>query len=421
MIAATYDCGCVPGKITHGHPNCFESHSAKKIGPRYTRLRCQTTAPPPSCPYSDCCKPVRCGVPPSCGFPPSCGPPPNCNPPPSCGPPRTCGPPPSCGPPPRCDPPPSSCPPPSCYPPPSCSPPPTCYPPPSCGSPPSCGGVIPGCPNFDKIHNCWCSPEPPQLPDLPDDCTCGLKKEGCTINAQGECDPCSTQNQRVISQITKKGLPYKEIEAIINNNRMVIRMQKEVLEDDFDPPCDCPEGPGTGRNVAVKGSTSQCALASSKRCGDDIVYEMSDFSRPGYTHGGQNSMVKQSCDQNGKGGRTITLYPHPGVQNKTDEPEDREREKKEKRAMIEKAKAIRPIDLEENPNIFLLRIRKISNSSDGKHKLDFEFRTPRPWLTRKEPMKHPICGQLPAPQKQDHVIQDNTNFRPAHQQQNNPN
>lgn len=324
MIAATYDCGCIPGKITHGHPNCFESSSTEGTVPRYTLLRCQDTAPPPSCPNSDCCKSSGCGL------------------------------------------------------------------------PTSCGTAIPSCPNFDKIHYCNCSPEPPILSELSDDCACKLKEsDGCVINKEGQCDPCSTQKQeKVVSKIAKKGLPYKEIEAIINNNRMVIRMQKEPIEDEFEPPCDCPEGPGTHASVAIKGSTSKSALESAKRCGDDVIYEMTDFSKPGYTCGGQNSMLKQTCDQKGKTGRTITLYPHAGIEHKLPEdPDEKEKEKRDKRAAQDKAKAIRPIDLEENPNIFLLRIRKISNSSDGKQKFDLEFRTPRPWLKRQEPSKRPIQAQ----------------------------
>jgi hypothetical protein len=41
------------------------------------------------------------------------------------------------------------------------------------------------------------------------------------------------------SEIVEKGLPYKEIEAIINDNSMIVRMQTEAPQLEFDPSCDC--------------------------------------------------------------------------------------------------------------------------------------------------------------------------------------
>ncbi|KAL2729927.1 uncharacterized protein V1477_015738 [Vespula maculifrons] len=302
MIAATYDCGCMPPKITHLHPNCSKLFAPEQTQrQKCTVVRCQT-APPPSCPNSPCCKFLSRSA--------------------------------------------------------------------------TCRTAITSCPNFDKIHDCMCCSEPPRHSETPNDCKCEAeddKKEQCNPTDS------SVKKTEIVSRIVKKGLPYKEIEAIINNNRMVIRMQKEPVEDEFEPPCDCPDVPGRVQ------PTSSTVLDSSisPKYRNDIVYQMQDLCK-GYKCSGQNSMIRQSCDQDGKGGRTIMVYPHPGIKEKLPEisPEEKDKDRKEKK---EKMKLSKQIDLEENPNIFVFRIRKHSADSDGKHKFDFEFRTPRPWLSRKEP------------------------------------
>ncbi|KAI4504152.1 hypothetical protein M0802_000623 [Mischocyttarus mexicanus] len=326
MIAATYDCGCIPAEITHLHPNCLKSHSHGQVKQKYNLLRCQAVTPP-SCPRNSCCKPLR-------------------------------------------------------------------------KNSATCRTAIPSCPNFDNIHNCTCSPEPPKLfeiPKIPDDCNCGLEKlKNCK---EEQLDSCSTEKKpKIVSDITKKGLPYKEIEAIINDNHMVIRMQKEPVPEEFEPPCDCPNGPG----ILPSKSNDEINSSGSPKCRNDIVYEMSDLSKPGYKCTDQNSTIKQSCDQSGKGGRTITVYPHPGIQQKVSEnsQEEKERKKHDKTKL-----AKHQIDLEENPNIFVLKIRKMSKNVDGKHNLDLEFRTPRPWLSPREPIKRPDVQLQMIPEKEQ---KDNT-------------
>ncbi|KAL2712528.1 uncharacterized protein V1478_018051 [Vespula squamosa] len=319
MIAATYDCGCMPPKITHLHPNCSKSLLPKEIQEeKCTVIRCQN-APPPPCPNSPCCKFLSHHS-------------------------ATCRP------------------------------------------------EITSCPNFDKIHDCTCCPEPPKHSEIPDDCNC----ESGDIKEQST--DCSDKKTEIVSRIVKKGLPYKEIEAIINNNRMVIRMQKEPIEDEFEPPCDCPDGPGRLQTT----SSTVLDSSSSPKYRNDIVYQMQDLCKQGFKCSGQNSMIRQSCDQDGKGGRTITVYPHAGIKEKLPEvsQEEKDKDKKEKK---EKMKIFRQIDLEENPNIFILRIRKQSNDGDGKHKFDFEFRTPRPWLPRKQPIKC-LPAQLKTPHEQPDTI-----------------
>ncbi|XP_043500928.1 uncharacterized protein LOC122523320 [Polistes fuscatus] len=312
MIAGTYDCGCIPPKITRPYSNCLKSHSHDQTQQKYTLLRCHAVSTPSS-PRNSCCKPLK-------------------------------------------------------------------------QNSVTCRNAISSCPNFDKIHNCTCSPEPPKLVEIsqiPDDCKCGLKKlEDCK---EERSDPCPTEKKsKIISDISKKRFPYKEIEAIINDNHMVIRMQKEPVQEEFEPPCDCPNGPG----ILPSKSDNEIKSLGSPKCRNDIVYEMSDLSKPGYKCTGQNSMIKQSCDQSGKGGRTITVYPHPGILQKVSDniQDDKEKKKHEKDKTIK-----HQIDLEENPNIFVLRIRKMSRNVDGKHKLNLEFRAPRPWINRtlNEPIKRP--------------------------------
>ncbi|XP_076678150.1 uncharacterized protein LOC143374129 [Andrena cerasifolii] len=131
---------------------------------------------------------------------------------------------------------------------------------------------------------------------------------------------------KVRSEIAEKGLPYKELEAVINNNRVVIRTQKEVPRQEYDPPCDCIED-------------SQPAEQAPKEDEDSV-----------------------GSSKN----RTVTLFPSP----REDDPYDD--------ATSYTTEADEPPKVEENPNIFRLRVRKKSRASDG-YNIDLEFRTPRPW------------------------------------------
>ncbi|XP_029163035.1 uncharacterized protein LOC114941503 [Nylanderia fulva] len=165
---------------------------------------------------------------------------------------------------------------------------------------------------------------------------------------------------KIVSEIVRKGQPYKEIEAIINDNRVIIRTHKEQIKEEYDPPCECVN------QTDVKESTS-----SLKRCDDGITFDMAKGSLElCRTSREDTSSMKKICDQEETGCRTLTLYP-----NVKEGSEDRRSKKK------------RVIDLEENPNIFLLRIRKYCDSSDKKQKIDLEFRAPRPWRPRNDKKK----------------------------------
>lgn len=169
---------------------------------------------------------------------------------------------------------------------------------------------------------------------------------------------------KVVSEIIRKEQPYKEIEAVINDNRVIIRMHKEPVKGEYDPPCEC-----IGQ-VSSKEST-----LSQRKCNDGVVFDM--------THGNLElcrtpredaPSVKKTCEE--AGCRTVTLYPSIKEDaNSAYRMESRE---------VKKSKMKRPIDLEENPNIFLLRIRKHCDSGDKRQQIDLEFRAPRPWLPRKK-------------------------------------
>ncbi|XP_033340356.2 uncharacterized protein LOC117228621 [Megalopta genalis] len=138
---------------------------------------------------------------------------------------------------------------------------------------------------------------------------------------------------KVRSDIAERGLPYKELEATINDNRLVIRTQKEPPKEDFDPPCDCSEDPRA-----------------------KIIEEEKKPDQPSDS-------------------RTLTLFPQ-GL-NLEDEAEKVSQEEHEE---PEPPKRM----LEENPNIFRLRVWK--KSKDGQN-IDLEFRTPRPW-SKKMRLEH---------------------------------
>ncbi|CAL1673560.1 unnamed protein product [Lasius platythorax] len=159
---------------------------------------------------------------------------------------------------------------------------------------------------------------------------------------------------KVVSEIVRKGQPYKEIEAVINDNRVIIRMHKEsILDEEYDPPCECVS------QADVKESTS-----SLKRCDDGVMFDMANGSLELCRTSREDASSMKKMHRDETECRTVTLYPNV----------------KDTEVKGSKVKGL--IDLEENPNIFLLRIRKHCDSGDKKQKMDLEFRAPRPWLPR---------------------------------------
>ncbi|XP_011054177.1 PREDICTED: uncharacterized protein LOC105145955 [Acromyrmex echinatior] len=166
----------------------------------------------------------------------------------------------------------------------------------------------------------------------------------------------------IVSEIVRKKQPHKEIEAIINDNRVIIRMHKETIREEYDPLCEC-----------IDQVVSKESALNQGKCDDGFVFDMAhgnlelcrtpreDVSVPS---------TKKTCEE--VGCHTITLYPNVKGDSKS--------------APYRKSKMVEPIDLEENPNIFLLRIRnrKHCDSDDKKQTIDLEFRAPRPWLPRKK-------------------------------------
>lgn len=173
-----------------------------------------------------------------------------------------------------------------------------------------------------------------------------------------------TPIDKVVSEIVRKEQPYKEIEAIINDNRVIVRMHKEPVKEEYEPPCEC-----------IGQVSSKESALSQRKCNDGVVF--------GMTHGNLELCrtpredappMKKTCEE--AGCRTVTLYPSI----KEDARNPYRMESRE----VKKSKMKRPIDLEENPNIFLLRIRKHCDSGDKRQQIDLEFRAPRPWLPRKK-------------------------------------
>ncbi|XP_076295570.1 uncharacterized protein LOC143216428 [Lasioglossum baleicum] len=137
-------------------------------------------------------------------------------------------------------------------------------------------------------------------------------------------EPEKIQVRKIHSEIAARGLPYKELEAIINDNKLVLRTQKEPPTEEFDPPCDCTEDP---RSKVIREGKEQSQISDN---------------------------------------RTLTLFPRDskvGEENGT-----------KQRTVEEPRPPTR--SLEENPNIFRLRVKKTSKNGQN---IDFEFRTPRPW------------------------------------------
>lgn len=171
---------------------------------------------------------------------------------------------------------------------------------------------------------------------------------------------------KIVSEIVKKGQPYKEIEAVINNNRVIIRMHKESIKEEYDPPCEC---------IGQVGAKESADLT---KCDNGVAFDMAngslDLCRT--SREDASSMKETGC-------RTVMLYPNVKDDDHIGQISAVSR--------LENAKdrnSTRLIDLEENPNIFLLRIRKhCEYSGDKKQKIDLEFRAPRPWLPRKKDKK----------------------------------
>lgn len=177
--------------------------------------------------------------------------------------------------------------------------------------------------------------------------------------------------EKIVSEIARKGQPYKEIEAVINDNRVIIRMHKEQPKEEYDPPCEC---------VDVKNSTS-----SLKKCDGGVVFDMAggrlELCR---TSREDVSSMRKICDREDMGCRTLTLYPNVNENDDIGQiPAVSHLESKK----IKNSKVERLIDLEENPNIFLLRIKKHCDGGDKKQKIDLEFRAPRPWRSKNDKKK----------------------------------
>jgi len=158
----------------------------------------------------------------------------------------------------------------------------------------------------------------------------------------------------VVSEIIRKEQPHKEIEAIINDNHVIIRMHKETIKEEYDPLCEC-----IGQVVSKK-SVSQ------EKCDDGLIFDMAHGSLELCHTPREDASVpstKKTCEEGGC--RMVTLYPNvkSDIRN----------------APYYMDRKIKSIDLEENPNIFLLRIRKHCDSGDKRRTIDFEFRAPRPW------------------------------------------
>lgn len=136
---------------------------------------------------------------------------------------------------------------------------------------------------------------------------------------------------KVRSDIEEKGLPYKQMEVMINDNKVVLRTQKEYKKPEYDPPCDCVE------DTQPK------------------VEEEDEIGQPQVP-----------------GSRTVTLYPKAKVgeivEGNSKKKDETHKEKCEK---------------EQNPNLFMFKMKKISDIGDKAIHIDFQFRVARPWSLQK--------------------------------------
>lgn len=172
---------------------------------------------------------------------------------------------------------------------------------------------------------------------------------------------------KIVSEIVRKKQPYKEIEAVINDNRVIIRMHKERDKEEYEPPCECVD-----QEVASKDSTS-----SLRKCDENgVAFEMAngtlEICRASREDVAETIRNRERC-------RAITLHPNVKDDDSKSSQVAAERD--------EHDKSREQLDREENPNIFVLRIRKHSDVGDKKQKIDLEFRTPRPWRSTKDKKK----------------------------------
>ncbi|XP_076240937.1 uncharacterized protein LOC143183298 [Calliopsis andreniformis] len=216
-------------------------------------------------------------------------------------------------------------------------------------------------------HKCGCPPKEEKPPCSP--CCASRKKVSITTptytDSEGPCfkksrlrsilstpkieEPqcCPTEpdtsseldSRKIRSEIAEKGLPYKELEAVFNDNRLVIRTQKEPPRPEYDPPCDCDE--------------------DSRPPAEDEEQDQAQSS----------------------GNRTVTLFPRPRSPPSRKDDKD---SKEEKQAKL--------IEREENPNIFLLKVKR--KGRDGNN-IDLEFKAPRPWSLKK---RMEFCELVQTPQ-----------------------
>ncbi|XP_076759058.1 uncharacterized protein LOC143428221 [Xylocopa sonorina] len=165
------------------------------------------------------------------------------------------------------------------------------------------------------------------------------------------------ETRQLRSEIAESTLPYDEFEAIINNNRLVIRSQEEPVVPEYVPPCDCIED-----SLPKREETREIGQAPAS------------------------------------GNRTVILYPRPKYSDPEMATENDRSEEKE-------SDEVRTIDQEENPNIFLLRVKKRSSDGDQMLHIDLEFKTPRPW-SRKMRLKHETMMRLIGSVKPSSMIKE---------------
>lgn len=171
---------------------------------------------------------------------------------------------------------------------------------------------------------------------------------------------------------------------------MIIRVQRDSPnQEQWDPPCDC--------NEENKKQPSQKKKTFNPN--GNVVFQKVDLNQ---------------CNQNPC--RTITVYPHADPEINQDQNNNKTKKKEidsrmnnndvpdpEKKNQPQHA-LISSIDLEENPNIFLLRIKKKCESGDGKYNIDLEFRAPRPWLPKpivKKPTPPPVEAEVESDSKEN--------------------
>lgn len=225
-----------------------------------------------------------------------------------------------------------------------------------------------GCPAALRINEPQCSPcckssesnRKVEIKNETDSSCC----PGSEFSKDTRAEKYSTPGNKLVSEITEKGLPYKEVEAIINDNRVVMRIQDEPVKEQYDPPCDCVPRDN-------KPDTREDSTDSSEETG--------------------NSGQEESS--------TVVLYPQPSPGNFPSAYGSAapDAEKKHKKDATEKTPNVKPIDQEENPNVFLLRIRRRSSAGEKKHNIDLECKIPRPW-SRKRRLEREAMRESPRPE-----------------------